>query len=215
MNYPTRYRSASASVARPIITMLLYSLLAAILCTAIPARAHAKSPVKKIAILDFALADTSMEGQMEGQNRADQRRLALVERQVRRTLAESGRYVVMNTRPQRALIEKLRYQQDFFDCHGCELNVGKALGADLVLVGWVQKVSNLVLYLNIVVRDVHTGRLVRSGSIELKGNSDAVWSNGAAYVLKHDILAKPPAPVTRGRDYRPLKLGLVPVRNAC
>lgn len=170
---------------------LLCSILVAIPSVAVPAGAHTKPALKKIAVLDFALADTSMEGQMEGQSPADQRRLALIERQVRRTLAESGRYVVLKTRPHRTLIERLRHQQDFFDCHGCDLDVGRALGADLVMVGWVQKVSNLVLYLNIVMRDVHTGRLVRSGSIELKGNSDVVWSNGAAYVLKHDILERP------------------------
>ncbi len=160
-------------------------------CMVIPTQAWTRTAVKKIAVLDFALADTSMAGQMWGTDPVDRARLQLLESQVRRTLAKSGRYTVLDTSPHRALIEKLSANQDFFDCHGCDLDVGKALGADLVLVGWVQKVSNLVLYLNMVMRDVHTGKVVRHGAIELKGNSDLTWNEGATYVLKYDILSNP------------------------
>jgi hypothetical protein len=156
-----------------------------------PVHAWARTAVKKIAVLDFALVDTSMAGQMWGTDPVDRTRLRLLESQVRKTLAKSGKYTVLDIRPHRALTERLRAKQDFFDCHGCDLDVGKALGADLVLVGWVQKVSNLVLYLSMVMRNVHTGKLGRQGSVELKGNSDATWNEGATYVLKYDILSNP------------------------
>ena len=38
-------------------------------------------------------------------------------------------------------------------------NMRSGLGADLAITGVVQKVSNLILNINIYVRDVHTGRL--------------------------------------------------------
>ncbi|NEV03200.1 DUF2380 domain-containing protein, partial [Bradyrhizobium sp. UFLA 03-164] len=40
------------------------------------------------------------------------------------------------------------------------------LGADLVMTGVVQKVSNLILNINLYLRDVHTGQLVAAASAD-------------------------------------------------
>ncbi|NIR61375.1 MAG: DUF2380 domain-containing protein, partial [Gammaproteobacteria bacterium] len=52
-------------------------------------------------------------------------------------------------------------------CNGCERRLGRAADADLVLVGWVQKVSELILNINAVVREVESGRRVAGGSVSL------------------------------------------------
>ena len=79
-------------------------------------------------------------------------------------------------------------------CNGCELPSARKLGADFAAVGWVQKVSNLILNLNLQIREVASGRLVAAGSVDIRGNTDESWRRGALYLLEHRILppARPP-----------------------
>ena len=76
-------------------------------------------------------------------------------------------------------------------CNGCEIELGRKLGADFVAIGWVQKVSNLILNLNMQVRDVAGGAIVAAGSVDIRGNTDESWRRGALYLLENRIL--PPA----------------------
>ena len=59
-------------------------------------------------------------------------------------------------------------------CNGCELALGRKLGVDFVAIGWVQKVSNLILNLNLQVRDVASGAIVAAGTVDIRGNTDEV-----------------------------------------
>src|SRR5215207_8510535 len=73
------------------------------------------------------------------------------------------------------------------DCNGCELDLARKLGADLAAVGWVQKVSNLILNLTMQVREVGTGRLVRAGSVDIRGNTDESWRRGITYLVNRRL----------------------------
>jgi hypothetical protein len=63
------------------------------------------------------------------------------------------------------------------------------LGADLAITGVVQKVSNLILNMNIYLRDTHTGRLVTAMSADFRGNTDVSWSRTTSYLLRNRLLA--------------------------
>jgi hypothetical protein len=76
------------------------------------------------------------------------------------------------------MIDQLRARQNLRDCNGCELDIGRALKADRVLLGWVQKVSNLILNINIRVEDVATGAVVLQKSVDIRGNTDDSWRRG-------------------------------------
>ena len=63
------------------------------------------------------------------------------------------------------------------------------LGADLAVTGVVQKVSALILNINIYVRDTHSGQLIASMSVDLRGNTDESWSRAMNYLLRNRLLA--------------------------
>ena len=63
------------------------------------------------------------------------------------------------------------------------------LGADLAMTGVVQKVSNLILNINLYLRDVHTGQLVAAASADMRGNTDESWSRATAYLVRNRLLA--------------------------
>lgn len=68
-------------------------------------------------------------------------------------------------------------------CNGCELDLARQLGAEQVAYGWVQKVSNLILNVNLVVEEASTGRTLRAESVDIRGNTDESWSRGLRYLL--------------------------------
>lgn len=95
-----------------------------------------------------------------------------------------GLYRVVDNAPEATLIAHYQATQPLYACNGCELEIGRALHADRVLVGWVQKVSNLILNINVAIKDVATGEVVLSRSVDLRGNTDTSWKRGIAYLVK-------------------------------
>ena len=144
---------------------------------------HADPP--KVAVFDFELVDTSLQGEVNGPQTDEQGRLMRVGDQLRRELTESGKFHVLDIAPVNAAAHGSNLQA----CGGCDVQYAQRLGADLVITGVVQKVSNLILNINIYVRDVHSGGLVTSASADMRGNTDESWSRAMSYLVRNRLLA--------------------------
>ena len=147
------------------------------------APAHADPP--KVAVFDFELMDTSAEGEVKGSQTGEQDRLMRAGQQLRRELAESGKFQVLDIAPVSAAAHGSNLQA----CGGCDVQLALQLGADLAMTALVQKVSALILNINIFVRDTHSGRLIASMSVDLRGNTDKSWSRAMNYLLRNRLLA--------------------------
>ena len=147
------------------------------------APAYADPP--KVAVFDFELVDTSLQGEMYGPRSDEHDRLLHAGEQLRNDLAASGRFQVIDIAPVNAAAHGSNLQA----CGGCDVRFGEKLGADLVITGVVQKVSNLILNINIYVRDVHTGQLVAAASTHMRGNTDESWSRAMNYLVRNRLLA--------------------------
>jgi Protein of unknown function (DUF2380) len=84
-------------------------------------------------------------------------------------------------------VQKAAEAQNLQACGGCDRRLAKDIGAALALTGTVQKVSNLILNINMVVRDVATGKVVAAGSADIRSNSDASWFKGVDWLLRNRI----------------------------
>ena len=76
---------------------------------------------------------------------------------------------------------------DAGSCNGCELDLARELGAQQVAYGWVQKVSNLILNVNLVFEDATTGQVLRAGSVDIRGNTDESWTRGLRYLIAEQL----------------------------
>ena len=139
----------------------------------------------KVAVFDFELMDTSLRGEVYGTNPAEQARLKRVGDQVRDGLRTSGKFEVLDIAPVNAAAHEANLQS----CGGCDVQLAAKLGADLSLTGLVQKVSELILNMNIYVHDAHSGKLVARMSADFRGNTDESWSRTASYLLRNRLLA--------------------------
>src|SRR4051812_26626030 len=140
-----------------------------------------------IAVFDPELFDTSGQGE-----RADQqRRLAMIGEELRQALAASGRYTPVDVAPQRA---KLAEGPALRNCAGCAAEAAQALGAELALVTVVQKVSNLILNINVsLLEAAPSGRQRAAWSVDIRGNNDESWRHGISWLLRNRLLASPEA----------------------
>jgi len=73
-------------------------------------------------------------------------------------------------------------------CGGCEIDYGKHLNARLVTWIEVQKVSNLILNLNVFVADVSTAKFVFKQSVDIRGNTDESWTRSLSFLMKRYFL---------------------------
>lgn len=152
---------------------------------AMPARA-----AERVAVFDPELLDTSGEGPRPDQ----QQRLAMLGEELRRALAESGRYEVVDTAPLRA---RLAEGPALRNCGGCAAEAAAALGAQLALVTVVQKVSNLILNINVSLLEAPSGAGRAAYSVDIRGNTDESWRHGLRWLLRNRLL--PASGDTRGR----------------
>lgn len=161
---------------------LPFFLIAAI---AQPVPASADAP-KKIAVFNFDLIDDSQEGEMNGVRTDETQRLVLISDELRRLLKADGRYEAVDLTSIAADIERLR---PMYKCNHCEDELARKVGADYVMIGTVQKVSNLILNLNLFVRDVKAEKIIQGMSSDIRSNSDDSWMHGVRYVVKNQLLA--------------------------
>jgi len=165
-----------------VMTMKLPFIFAA-LTLVMTAPARADPP--QVAVFDFELVDTSLQGEVYGARLDERDRLMRAGDQLRKELADSGKFTVVDVAPVNAAAHGSNLQA----CGGCEVRFAEQLGADLAITGVVQKVSNLILNMNIYLRDVHTGQIVTAVSADLRGNTDESWSRAMSYLLRNRLLA--------------------------
>jgi len=131
---------------------------------------------KSLALMDFELIDEMRQYESAQARRETDRRLVLITSELAQEFARRDMYRVVA--PAAQLIEKLKASYELRACNGCEIDIGKALGADRVALCWVQKVSNLILNINISVQSVPTGETVYAKSVDIRGNTDEAWLRG-------------------------------------
>lgn len=165
--------------------MLKFMLIAAL---GFAAPAYALEAGAKVAFLGITFLDTSTEGAYNGARDDETARVDLAEARVRERFTEAGLDLV-DTSP---VAERLAATANPAECYGCDVRMGEELGADYVLVGEIQKVSNLILSMNLVLRRVPDGAFVRGMSADIRSNTDESWLRGINYIMKNNIFQETP-----------------------
>jgi hypothetical protein len=175
--------AAGGGVMRSSIRAAAAAALAALFASAAPAGAAA---AERMAVFDAELNDSSGEGVREDQ----QRRLVLITAELRRAIAGSGRYEVVDIAP---LQQRLASGPSFRSCAACASEAAAEVGADVALVPVVNKISNLILSITLAELEVGprggTRRAVHSA--EIRGNTDESWLRGVRWLLRNRLLAEP------------------------
>jgi hypothetical protein len=142
----------------------------------LPALAHSPAPT---AVFNFELDDTSPLPPQA----ADQARLRALDAQLPALLEKSGCCEILPL----GSLAKQAAETILWRCSGCDVDLARRRGAGISVVGWVQKVSNLILNINLVARNVATGQVIEAGSVDIRGDTDESWSRGLSYLVRNRL----------------------------
>ena len=159
--------------------MIRRAIVAAILLLASPP-ALAAEPTA-VAVFDLELYDTSLEGELRGRDPAETARLVQMTALLRDAVAERADMTPVDVSPLR---ERLAAMPALYSCGGCEARLARELGAERAVSGFVYKISTLILYINVAVRDTASGRLLEKASVSIRGNTDESWNHGMETLLQ-------------------------------
>ncbi|SHN19216.1 DUF3280 domain-containing protein [Roseibium suaedae] len=135
----------------------------------------------KVAFLGLTFLDTSTEGAMNGVREDETRRTLMLQDMVRDRFEKEG-LTLVDLAP---IADELARTVNPSNCYGCEVRMAAKTDASYVVTGLVQKVSNLILSMNLVMREVPSGKIVRARSVDIRSNTDDSWQRGMRYILKN------------------------------
>jgi hypothetical protein len=104
---------------------------------------------------------------------------------LRQLLRDSGRFSLVDITP----IAHEAQASNLQACGGCDMRLAQRIGAELAITGTVQKVSNLILNMNIYVRDASSGATIAPMSADMRGNTDESWSRTLNWLVRSRLLA--------------------------
>jgi len=160
-----------------------FFLASALLLLAAPASAGTKT-----AVFPFDIHDISQEGELIPQVQPeDLRRLKVAADELKSLMQKDGTYEVVDLSP---VAKDVEAAEPLYKCDGCEAEIAKKAGAKLAVTGVVQKWSDALLSMQIFARDADTGKLVKSMSAAIQGNTDDLWLHGVRYLWKNRFNAE-------------------------
>jgi hypothetical protein len=147
--------------------------------------AAAQTSVPKVAFFGFQLINTSVEPTTA----SELHRIDMLDELFRERLDNSGRFKIVPIPPDAR--QRIAAGPDISGCNGCERDYAKSIGANWAAWGTVQKVSNLILNINVYMEDAASSKLEFVKSVDIRGNTDESWRHGLDYMLRHYLFEEP------------------------
>jgi hypothetical protein len=139
----------------------------------------------RVAFFGFHLINTSLEPNTV----AEDRRIQQLDELFRQRLNASERFKIVAIPPD--VHREVAAGPAISDCNKCGRDFAKRVGADWAAWGTVQKVSNLILNINVYMDDVQTGKPYFVKSVDIRGNTDESWRRGLDYMLRRYLFNEP------------------------
>jgi uncharacterized protein DUF2380 len=149
------------------------------------AQAAAGERGARMAFFGFRLINTSLEPTTA----AEDARIRELDELFREKVGSSRRYMLVTVAPE--MQQEIAAGPGIDGCNGCERELARKARAELAAWGTVQKVSNLILNINVYLRDVGTGTMTFARSVDIRGNNDVAWRRGLDYLLRNYLLSGP------------------------
>ena len=153
-------------------------MLAAVLLFLFPV---ASLGAEKAAVFDFEIIRSNVIAGVREDRAAEAGRLAMIGARLREQLAASGRFELVDIAPAAAKAAASNLQA----CGGCAGDFARELGAKFAVTGTVQKVSELILNINVYISDAETLQPLAAVSVDIRGNTDESWRRGIDYLYKN------------------------------
>lgn len=159
----------------------LAMLLVVLLGASLPPLRAAESMPPRLLMAEVEWIDLAPPEQRYDQAE-DAARVRLLDARLRQSLRQASAYRLLDGGP-----AQRRAPYRYNDCRACITEWASKQGAQRLLLTWVQKESRLILSINMQLIDPQRGTDLAGGSLELRGDTDAVWLAGADQLLQRTL----------------------------
>jgi hypothetical protein len=136
----------------------------------------------RVAFFGFQLINTSLQSTTA----EEKARIRMLDDAFRKKLDASGRFKIVPIPSD--VLQEVAAAPEISNCNGCERDFAIKAGADWAAWGTVQKVSNLILNINVYIEDARQKKMEFVKSVDIRGNTDESWQRGLDYMLRHYLL---------------------------
>lgn len=179
------------NLASVMAALLMLMLMPSIMVMAVPGTQGAH----KIVVFPFEIIDaTRTSGPMgydlggglpSGPDKDEVRRLKVISDDLASRIVRDGRYELVGGAELAVVLGKAG---PIHTCNGCEDDIARSLGAPLVLIATVEKLSDLLFNFNLYLRDVAQQKVVSIMSTTIQGSTDEAWLRGIRYLAERKLL---------------------------
>jgi Protein of unknown function (DUF2380) len=169
----------------PEIKRLVFAVILVLASSGIAGVTMADEVVPRVAFFGFQFINTSPQPTTPEETQ----RIRMLNDMFQQKLDASGRFKMVPIPPE--LRGKIDAAPEISNCNGCERDFAVAAGADWAAWGTVQKVSNLILNINVYIEDARANKMEFIKSVDIRGNTDESWKIGLDYMLRHYLFQEP------------------------
>ena len=165
-----------------LLCRIAAAIIAATAVSALSGEVHAEpASLQTLAVLPFEIEDTS--GEVGPANRHDAM-LSRTTTLVRDEIAAAQLYRVVPGNLTEQAVAAVNSGTHLRRCNGCEIDIAKRVDARYVLIGWIYKVSTLVLTLHVDIKDVETGKPVYARVFDFRGDNERAYAHAAKTLVR-------------------------------
>jgi hypothetical protein len=168
---------------KPVAPKAIGGVLAAAAMLAALASPGAAAEKRRILLLDMQFDSSATAGQSKAMEAADRARLAKMAMRLSERFRASGDYEVLAAPD----VAKEIANYNLGACGRCELMLGRKAGADFVMVGSVQKLSAMLMNVQVLVYAVADGSAVAAGAGVIHSNTDADWQRAIDRIAEQKL----------------------------
>lgn len=166
-----------SSTAHWAVALILCLITAGIFTPAISNAAQGE----RLVVLPFEIVDNiPVPG-------GDERNEAMLEKLthfIGQMIDEAGLFEVVSQSEVNGVVSAARLGTYIHTCNQCEYDLAKQVDGDKVMIGWIYKMSMLILTMHIEIKDVASGQTLISKAYDFRGDNEKAWLRAAKYMVR-------------------------------
>ena len=148
--------------------------------------APAALAAQTVAVFPFELLDQSQDGELIVKVRPEEtKRLAALTQDLQNRLTASKAYEIVDLAK---LAAEIKAGSPLHKCDNCLADLAAKSGAQIAMLGLVQKFSDTLLSVSIQIIDAKTGTVKKSYTVGVQGNTDEAWLRGVSYIARNKMM---------------------------
>ncbi|MCU7814171.1 MAG: DUF3280 domain-containing protein [Candidatus Thiodiazotropha sp. (ex Rostrolucina anterorostrata)] len=139
------------------------------------------SEKERLVILPFEIVDNIPGPGSEERNELMLKNLTTF---IGKKIKEHELFEVVTQNRVNVLVSAAQLGTEIHNCNLCEFDLARQAGGDKVMIGWIYKMSLLILTLHIEIKDVSGEQTIIRKAYDFRGDNEHAWSRAAKYMVR-------------------------------